>query len=142
MGNQSTVIRQGVIESVFIRIILTAVLCNVFKSSLLTFSFASFLSIPALAYGDSPNLDISGVNTYTQGTSSYEQLLNQLENTGRDKLNNEGWECEYIKIINKELFREPSCPKIEWRQLIVLAAARLGNTRLIDNVEIIESNIQ
>ena len=49
-------------------------MCNVFKTSLLTFSFASFLSIPALAYGDSPNLDISGVNTYTQGTSSYEQL--------------------------------------------------------------------
>ena len=74
MGNRPTVIRQGVIESVFIRIVLLTVMCNVFKTSLLTFSFASFLSIPALAYGDSPNLDISGVNTYTQGTSSYEQL--------------------------------------------------------------------
>ena len=70
------------------------------------------------------------------------KFLNQLENTGREKLNNEGWECEYIKIINKDLFREPLCPKKEWRQLIVLVAARLGNTRLIDNVEIIESNSQ
>ena len=64
-------------------------------------------------------------------------FLSRLENTGRDKLNNQGWECEYVKIINKELFREPSCPKMEWRQLIVLAAARLGNTRLIDNIEIV-----
>ena len=65
------------------------------------------------------------------------EFLKQLEETSKDKLNNEGWECEYIKIINKELFREPSCPKMEWRQLIVLAAARLGNTRLIDNIEIV-----
>ena len=65
------------------------------------------------------------------------KFLNELEDTSKDKLNNEGWECEYIKIINKELFREPSCPKTEWRQLIVLAAARLGNTRLIDNIEIV-----
>ena len=70
------------------------------------------------------------------------KFLNQLEDTGRDKLNKEGWECEYIKIINKDFFREPICPKTEWRQLIVLAAARLGNTRLIDNMEMIESNIQ
>ena len=69
------------------------------------------------------------------------KFLNQLEDTGKDRLNNEGWECEYIKIINKDLFREPICPKTEWRQLIVLAAARLGNTRLIDNIEIVESNI-
>ena len=65
------------------------------------------------------------------------KFLSQLEDTGKDKLNNEGWECEYIKIINKDLFREPICPKTEWRQLIVLAAARLGNTRLIDNMEIV-----
>ena len=65
------------------------------------------------------------------------KFLKQLEETSQDKLNNEGWECEYIKIINKELFREPSCPKMEWQQLIVLAAARLGNTRLIDNIEIV-----
>ena len=65
------------------------------------------------------------------------KFLKQLEETSKDKLNNEGWECEYIKIINKELFREPYCPKTEWKQLIVLAAARLGNTRLIDNIEIV-----
>ncbi len=65
------------------------------------------------------------------------KFLNQLEDTSKNELNNKGWECEYIKIINKDLFREPSCPKMEWRQLIVLAAARLGNTRLIDNIEIV-----
>ena len=65
------------------------------------------------------------------------KFLSQLEDTGKDKLNNEGWECEYIKVINKDLFREPICPKTEWRQLIVLAAARLGGTRLIDNIEIV-----
>ena len=70
------------------------------------------------------------------------EFLRQLENTGRDKLNNEGWECEYIKIFNKDLFREPIFPKREWKQLIVLAAARLGSTRLIDNIEIVQSNIQ
>ncbi|MDA9689158.1 pantoate--beta-alanine ligase [Betaproteobacteria bacterium] len=70
------------------------------------------------------------------------EFLSQLEGTGRDRLNNGGWECEYIKVINKDLFREPICPKTEWRQLIVLAAAKLGNTRLIDNIEIVKSNIQ
>tara|TARA_B100000035_G_scaffold206699_1_gene176769 strand:- start:916 stop:1776 length:861 start_codon:yes stop_codon:yes gene_type:complete len=65
------------------------------------------------------------------------KFLRQLEDTGRDRLNKEGWECEYIKIINKDVFREPICPKTEWRQLIVLAAARLGGTRLIDNIEIV-----
>ena len=70
------------------------------------------------------------------------KFLNHLEDTGRDKLNNGGWECEYIKIFNKDLFREPTCPKTEWKKLIVLAAARLGNTRLIDNIEIVQSNIQ
>ena len=65
------------------------------------------------------------------------KFLNKLEETSKGKLNNEGWECEYIKIINKDLFREPCCPKMEWRQLIVLAAARLGNTRLIYNIEIV-----
>ena len=65
------------------------------------------------------------------------KFLSELEDTSKDKLNAKGWECEYIKIINKDLFREPSRPKMEWRQLIVLAAARLGNTRLIDNIEIV-----
>ena len=65
------------------------------------------------------------------------KFLSQLEVTSERKLNKEGWECEYIKILNKHLFREPSCPEMEWRQLIVLAAARLGNTRLIDNIEIV-----
>ena len=65
------------------------------------------------------------------------KFLSQLEDYGRDRLNNGGWECEYIKIMNKDLFREPICPKTEWRQLIVLAAARLGSTRLIDNIEIV-----
>ena len=65
------------------------------------------------------------------------KFLSQLEDTARDRLNNEGWDCEYIKIMNKDLFREPICPKTEWRELIVLAAARLGSTRLIDNIEIV-----
>ena len=65
------------------------------------------------------------------------KFLSQLEDTGRDRLNNEGWECEYIKIINKDRFREPICPKTEWKHLIVLAAAKLGSTRLIDNIEIV-----
>ena len=45
-----------------------------FKTSLLTFSFASFLSFPALASGGSSDLEISKVNNDTQGSSSYEQV--------------------------------------------------------------------
>ena len=69
------------------------------------------------------------------------KFLNQLEDTRKISLIMRGG-SEYIKIINKEQFREPSCPKIEWRQLIVLAAARLGNTRLIDNTKLFNWNIQ
>ena len=45
-----------------------------FKTSLLTFSFASFLSFPALASGGPSTLEISEISNYTQGSSSHEQV--------------------------------------------------------------------
>ena len=63
-------------------------------------------------------------------------FLIQLEAEGKNRLNTRGWTCEYFRIINKDVFLQPSFPQKEWTRLIILAAARLGNTRLIDNIEI------
>lgn len=63
-------------------------------------------------------------------------FLLKLENQGTSELNNNGWKAEYIKILNKKFFSTPSSPKDEWFEFIILAAARLGNTRLIDNLEL------
>jgi len=67
-------------------------------------------------------------------------FLNQLERNGESRLNSRGWQCDYVSIINKEVLLQPNYPKKEWKELIILAAARLSNVRLIDNIEIINSN--
>ncbi|MFM2344953.1 MAG: hypothetical protein RLZZ210_1565 [Pseudomonadota bacterium] len=63
--------------------------------------------------------------------------LNAFEFEATQFLNNQGWNVDYISIrtqsslkkINEE-FDEPL------EQLVILAAARLGKTRLIDNLEV------
>ena len=47
-------------------------------------------------------------------------------------LNDSGWDVEYISVRNQSSLKKPSTKD---KKLVVLAAAKLNNIRLIDNIE-------
>lgn len=56
-----------------------------------------------------------------------------LQNKAREILKNRGWEVDYIALHQRNTLA-PAQANVQ--DLVVLGAARLGNTRLIDNLEI------
>jgi pantoate--beta-alanine ligase len=63
--------------------------------------------------------------------------LNQLEMQAQEKLSSRGWLPDYIAIRKQSDLQKPTAEDLERQApLVVLAAAKLGNTRLIDNLEI------
>jgi pantoate--beta-alanine ligase len=62
-----------------------------------------------------------------------ESDLNKLEHAAKTALVQRGWQVEYVSTRNRLTLTKP---EREDRDLVVLAAARLGVTRLIDNLEI------
>ena len=56
-----------------------------------------------------------------------------LENAARQALETHGWVPDYVAIRRKSDLQSPSAHESE---LVVLAAAKLGRTRLIDNMEV------
>lgn len=62
-----------------------------------------------------------------QGNHHY----NELETSAAQMLVNQGWRVDYVAIRNPDL----TLPDQHSKQWVVLAAAHLGNTRLIDNIE-------
>jgi len=65
-----------------------------------------------------------------------------LERAAQDFLSERGWQPDYVAIRRRSDLREPTAPEATHGEsptgepLVALAAARLGSTRLIDNVEI------
>ena len=55
-----------------------------------------------------------------------------LEREAQEFLRARGWQPDYVAVRRRSDLREPAAGEL----LVVLAAARLGGTRLIDNVEI------
>jgi pantoate--beta-alanine ligase len=101
---------------------------------------------------ESSGLAMSSRNGYltaeqkTQAAQLYAQLQqvrDALKNGRRDyaalcaeaevALNQQGWQVDYVEIRAQQLLTAPSVDDVE---LVVLAAAKLGNTRLIDNCEV------
>ena len=63
--------------------------------------------------------------------------LNQLEIQAQEKLSARGWLPDYIAIRKQSDLQKPTAEDLEQQvPLVVLAAAKLGSTRLIDNLEI------
>ena len=63
--------------------------------------------------------------------------LSQLEMQAQEKLSARGWLPDYIAIRKQSDLQAPTAEDLEQKEpLVVLAAAKLGNTRLIDNLEI------
>ncbi|MES2352311.1 MAG: pantoate--beta-alanine ligase [Pseudomonadota bacterium] len=61
----------------------------------------------------------------------------QLEHKAMDDLAKRGWKPDYISIRKRSDLQPPNAGDLaQGAQLVVLAAAKLGSTRLIDNLEI------
>ena len=74
-----------------------------------------------------------------------EQAADRLDNTGLEEisvaavgaLRHRGWRPDYIAIRRQKDLKEPSPTDLaQGEALVILAVAKLGNTRLIDNLEI------
>ena len=57
----------------------------------------------------------------------------ELERAATAELGQAGWKTEYVAVRQQSDLKPPSGGK---QALVVLAASRLGNTRLIDNIEV------
>ncbi len=63
--------------------------------------------------------------------------IKKIENQAMHELNQRGWQPDYIAIRRQKDLQAPSLDEIHNQEpLVVLAAAKLGTTRLIDNLEI------
>ena len=62
-----------------------------------------------------------------------ERDIERLQNQAVEALIARGWRAEYVAVRN-QFDLQPASPM--HRDLVILAAARLGNTRLLDNVEV------
>ncbi len=67
-------------------------------------------------------------NAHRQGRTDWASL----ENAAMDALSKRGWQCDYVAIRRRVDLGEPA----PGDALVVVAAARLGATRLIDNLEL------
>ena len=64
-----------------------------------------------------------------QGDRDFERLQRQAV----EALSVRSWKVDYVAVRNQLDLLEPS---LEQRNLVILAAAKLGNTRLLDNIEV------
>lgn len=63
--------------------------------------------------------------------------LDEIAQAAKGALRHRGWDPDYIAIRRQKDLKEPSGADIrEQEPLVILAAAKLGSTRLIDNLEV------
>jgi len=67
-----------------------------------------------------------------------ERNIERLQQEAVEALSARGWAVDYVAVRNQSdlLPASPVQFDLAQRDLVILAAARLGNTRLIDNVEV------
>ena len=106
--------------------------------------------VPAETVRDPTGLALSSRNGYlsdaqrTEAAQLYAMLsrltdaarsgradFGSLERDARDALSARGWQTDYVAIRRRSDLREASAGE----PLVALAAAKLGGTRLIDNLE-------
>jgi pantoate--beta-alanine ligase len=73
------------------------------------------------------------INTIREALQSGRRDFAALESQAVDALNARGWKTDYVAIRRQSDLMQPDAHA---HALVVLAAARLGNTRLIDNLEV------
>jgi pantoate--beta-alanine ligase len=63
--------------------------------------------------------------------------IDRIEQDGQRELAAAGWKVDYLSVRRRRDLREPTAEEVAAGEpLVVLAAAKLGTTRLIDNLEI------
>ncbi|APA89628.1 pantoate--beta-alanine ligase (plasmid) [Paraburkholderia sprentiae WSM5005] len=67
---------------------------------------------------------------------SGEKDIQGIERRAFSKLIDRGWQPDYISVRKQADLRSPTAQEVDAGKLVVVAAARLGNTRLIDNLEV------
>ncbi|MDH4216969.1 MAG: pantoate--beta-alanine ligase, partial [Gallionella sp.] len=65
-----------------------------------------------------------------------ERDFEHLERRAVEALLAEGWSVDYVAVRNQSDLQPAAQGALAGRELVVLAAAKLGNTRLLDNVEV------
>jgi pantoate--beta-alanine ligase len=77
------------------------------------------------------------LNWVAEQTRAGHADLAQLEQDAMQRLAARGWKPDYVSIRKRMNLQAPSREEyLAGEQLVVLTAAKLGNTRLIDNLEI------
>ena len=87
-----------------------------------------YLSNEQRAVASQLNSALKGI---VQSVKSGDKDYSQLEQQAKSTLNNQGWLADYISIRSSLTLQPASSSDID---LVVLGAAKLGNTRLIDNL--------
>ena len=67
---------------------------------------------------------------------SGEKDIQSIERRAFSTLVDRGWQPDYISVRKQANLRSPTAQEVDDSKLVVLAAARIGNTRLIDNLEV------
>ncbi|MGZ9059687.1 MAG: pantoate--beta-alanine ligase, partial [Burkholderiaceae bacterium] len=63
--------------------------------------------------------------------------VDRIEQDAQRELASAGWKVDYLAVRRRRDLRKPTAEEVvAGEPLVVLAAAKLGTTRLIDNLEI------
>jgi len=76
------------------------------------------------------------LNRIRDNILSGEKDIQGIERRAFSTLVGRGWQPDYISVRKQANLRSPSAQELDDSKLVVLAAARIGNTRLIDNLEV------
>ena len=76
------------------------------------------------------------LNGIREEISSGWQDIQRIERHAFSTLVDRGWKPDYISVRKQADLRSPTEQDVAGQKLVVLAAARLGSTGLIDNLEI------
>jgi pantoate--beta-alanine ligase len=85
---------------------------------------------------EAPEL-FKGLNFVAEEVRKGNLAVAELEQASMQLLNRRGWKSDYIAVRKRANLQAPSAAELAAGEpLVVLAAAKLGQTRLIDNLEI------
>lgn len=76
------------------------------------------------------------LNEIRQDIRSGETNIRRIEQRAFSRLVERGWRPDYISVCKQSDLRSPTEQEVFESKLVVVAAARLGSTRLIDNLEV------
>jgi len=97
-----------------------------------------YLSVEQHHQASQLNQSLQNIVTQIQNNTQQNHLINfhQLENEAIASLKTQGWIVDYVSIKSALTLSDASSTD---SHLVVLAAAKLGNTRLIDNIEFLRA---